>query len=1125
MSRKLKYSFAILLSACASMVLAQNTNSADVRGTSTDQTGAILPGVKVSVEDITKGVTTTYVTDGAGLYDTGPIVPDNYKVTFTIAGFKTLVRGPLTLAVGTYTVDGQLSVGATAEQVIVTTNVPLLQTESAAQTSALPAQAIADLPLTSTNWMDLIIMMPGANGTPQGGNSAASPDANASVNGSMPYNAVLNDGASILLFYSYNTGGSMKESIAEVDTQASSFTAQYGMGGAVFNQISKGGTSQFHGSLYEYFKNNDMNAASYEFGANKPVAVLKYNWFGGTVGGPIPLGFLKNKAFFFFNMEHIISHGAGSGTLSVPTTGTGTYGGTYNMYAGDFTGQPTIYDPTTQTYVGGVLTRQSFASEYGNGNKIPTALLNANPVSLAIQKLLPAPNTAGTVSNGETAGNYYYSVVSPSRSEDFDGRMDYDITPHNRLTMSEVEINTLSPSAGIGACPLDCYTSAGQNDNAQVTDVWTIRPDLLNEVRMSFTDQFDFDVPTSQNGNFPTSLGFQFAKGNVFPQIAINGVCCMGGNVNGQIGTGDIIPGPDAVYREFTYDPSDVLTLIRGRHVLKFGGEVFVMECDCTVWNNLTSGEFNFNGEYTSSAGTNTSATGLGYADFLLGYSQAWSAYSAPAFHSRLETPQAFAEDTMKLRPNLTIDAGLRWQGTTGIHDQQGDIDVFDPTVMNPANNTLGAIWYATTHANGRTSLQAPVWNTFLPRVGFSYQWRSNTVIRGGFGLFAYGWSHDSNGGGDGAAFASTGSLSDSTQGALPVAQLSSNGSTVYQGTLSANTAFIAPSTNPAAFNGQGQTFNPYHTPISTNEQWSLEVQRELGANMVVNLAYVGSHGYNLQFPTDYNAVPQSQLAPVDAQFRPYPLFQSLGGAVYNAVSNYNALQATINKRLSNGLAFGVNYTWAHFLDSQDSAGWGSRGGNSTYQNAYVTSANYGNSNFDIAGQLKGNVIYTLPFGSGQKFLNNQWADYVVGGWHASAIVLAMGGNPFTPQMSTNSTYDLASGGSQFPNEIGNPNANGHTIASWFNTAAYTTPGPGVFGTVHRNSLRGPGLYDTNMSLGKSFHVWRESSLLIRGDATNIWNHPSWSQPDASIGTGHVGKISGVTEGGRVLQLVAKMQF
>lgn len=1115
---RLKFGIAMLLSACASIALAQNTNSADIRGVTTDQTGAVLPGVNVTVLNVTKNVTDTYVTNGAGLYDTGPIVPDNYTVTFSHAGFKSLVRGPLTLQVGSYTVNGQLDVGAATQQVVVNTDIPLLNTESAAQSTALPTMALQELPTTSTNWEDFIILMPGTTGVAQGGNSVTNPQANASINGNMPYNAVLSDGSAVLLFYSYNTGNqSIYESLAEVDTQASTFSAQYGMGGAVFNQVSKGGSSQFHGTLYEFFKNNAMNAANYGFGAKVTVPILKYNHFGGNVGGPVPLKFLKNKAFFFFDYDKTIQNSGSSGFVTVPTLA---------MRSGDFTGQNTIYDPTTQTYVGGVLTRTSFASEYGNGNKIPTALQNS--VALAFQNTyFPKPNTPGTTANGVTTNNYYYNVPTSTKTPAYFGRLDYDISANNRLTMSDTTFGAVSFSQNIGVCPVDCYTADSASNNAQVTDVWTIRPDMVNELRWSYADSYNWDVPASYNTstNIPATTGLQFSKANIFPQFGFTG----GLFGSSSPGSGYMMPGPTAVYRQHTFDPSDVFTLIRGRHVLKFGGEVFMMQCNCTVWNNVNGASLTYNGVYTASTKGTSSTSGASYADYLLGWTNTWSAYTAPPFHALIKNPQIFAEDTIKLRPNLTLDAGLRWQGTTGIEDKSGNMYSFDPTVLNPVTNTPGAMWYASTHANGRTTLQAPVWNTFLPRVGVSYQWRSNTVIRGGFGLFAYGWSHDTNGNGDGAAYASSGSLTDSTNGVQPIVTLSDTGNTVYSGqTKSVNAGFILPTTNPAAFNGSGVTYNHYHTPVSRMEQWNLEVQRELGADMVINVAYVGAHGFNLVFGTDLNAVPLSLLGPNDnPSGRPYPAFGSIAGSTDNAVSNYNALQASVSRRMSHGLAFAFNYTWSHFLSSQDSAGWGTRGGSAPYQNAYVPSANYGNSNFDVPQMFKGNVIYALPFGKGQPFLNNNLlADYAIGGWRLSGIIIAQAGNPFTPTMSTNNTYSQASGSSQYPNVVGSPTGQGfHTVANWFNVAAFSAPAPGTFGNMARNSLFGPGLSEVNLSMAKSFPIWRESSLQIRGETTNAFNHPSWAQPDTVIGSGHVGAIRGVTVGGRVMQLVARMTF
>jgi hypothetical protein len=365
----------------------------------------------------------------------------------------------------------------------------------------------------------------------------------------------------------------------------------------------------------------------------------------------------------------------------------------------------------------------------------------------------------------------------------------------------------------------------------------------------------------------------------------------------------------------------------------------------------------------------------------------------------------------------------------------------------------------------------------------------------------------------------------------LPVVLLSSDGSTNYQGAggYCINSLFISASTNPAAFNGQSVSYNQYHTPAPQIYQWNLDGQRQLSQNFMAEIAYIGSHGFNLSFPVDINQVPADKLGPDDAKgstnMRPYTQFQGISGSTNNAISNYNSLQESIQKRLSNGLEFSFNYTWSHFLDYQDSAGWGGKSGNTYYHNGYVPSANYGPSSFDIRHMFKGSALYSLPFGKGMRFLNsNSIVDEVVGGWHRAVTRMVQTGNPFTPIMKSNTSYSQA--GQQFPNLVGNPLSGPHgTISEWFNIAAYAAPTPGTFGNVHRNSLYGPGLTDVNLSLGKTFSLPEGIKVELRGDATNVFNHPSFDLPDNSIGAGHNAQITSVTVGGRAMQLFAQVYF
>ena len=323
----------------------------------------------------------------------------------------------------------------------------------------------------------------------------------------------------------------------------------------------------------------------------------------------------------------------------------------------------------------------------------------------------------------------------------------------------------------------------------------------------------------------------------------------------------------------------------------------------------------------------------------------------------------------------------------------------------------------------------------------------------------------------------------------------------------------------------------------------------------------MASHGFNLAFPTDLNAVPASKLGPNDVSgcgsgstvncARPFPLYQSISGSTNNSISNYNSLQASVSKRYNSGLSLSFNYVWSHFLDDQDSSGWGNRGGPQNYQLASDPSANYSNSNFDVRHALKGYVVYELPFGKGRRFANNNAVlDEVIGGWQLATTIVESSGNPFSVFASSSNSYQQA--GSVFPNrnpgvstkptsrsthcQSGSSSSTG-CLNQWYNPAAFTQPANGTFGNVRRNSLYGPALHEINLSGGKTFSIpWENIKFQIRCDAQNVFNHPSFGQPDGTLGgAAGVGQpysynaktqqISGTTVGGRSVQLGGRLTF
>lgn len=1139
---------AAVLFACATpSVHGQSTNSGNIRGTVTDTTGADIPGATVTVTDVDKDVTKTFTTDAAGVYDTGPIVADHYKITFSKSGFQTLIRGPITLDVGVQGIDAKLQVGSESVEVTVTADVPLLETESGAQERTLTSQTMAQLPQVGADWENFIWLQPGAAGTPQNSGSAVQPNAGqTAINGNLPFESVLADGATTTLPMSQNADVTIFEATGEVKISSSGFGAQYGIGNVIYNQISKGGTDRFHGSAYEYFQNDALNALPYAFGTHPKKGPLRYNNFGFNVGGFV----IPHRMFFFFDYDRTINNGGSNiGFQTVPTTA--FQNGTFNA------GIPDLYDPTTQTiqqsgshtYVipGGSFTqtcpcviRKTFASEYGS-NAIPAAMIDK--VSAAVQKYFPAPNVSNPniSSNGIAQNNYTFNTPNQNPFKKYFGRLDWDITHGNRLTVSETSSDNPATFLNEQICPLNCQHGDVSRDNAQVSDVWLINSNLTNEARMGFTDQMNYFTPFSIGQGYPSKLGWQFGQTDEFPNVSLNGFYGLGNSTN-------------AVYKEMVFDPSDVVSMVRGRHILHFGGEFLIMRADSTAWGNLNPGNVTYNGSFTSingqiavtpCTGCAAYASGLSYADFLMGQTSGWNARVTPEFGARQKGPQIFVQDDIKLTPHLTINAGLRWEANTGWSEVKGNETVWDPTVINPANNTPGAMWYGTSKANGRTQLIAPQWNIWLPRVGFAWQPMPNTVLRGAFGMYASMLSEDTYGAGMGSQAGQFGTYNDSTSGICPVVQFSGTGTTPdttdpgcgtgqFNGNSILSNYLNAPTTPDAQNNPGGSvSFNQYHTPVPTNYQWTLSFERQLGANYAFYLAYVGNHGTNLNFPVDINQVPQSKLGPNDLASKPNPLFGSINGSTNNAISNFHALEADIRKRLSYNLEFDVNYTWSHFLDDLDSSGWGARGGFQNYQNAFVPGDNYSNANFDVRNAFKGQAIYTLPFGRRQKFMNSNWAlDLLAGGWRVSSTWVVQSGSPFGITTGNNNNSGNQSGGyTQFANLVGNPYISGSVksrLNEYYNLAAFQVPTQYTYGNFRRNIITGPGIGVMNASLGKTFDLWPDRGVKfeIRADSFNVLNHASFGNPgNNAIGPGQSAQITGVTVGGRSVQLYGKISF
>lgn len=1117
----------ILKLICALAVLcltALAQTSGSILGEVRDSTGAAVPEARVTVTNLDKNTVQEYVSDLSGMFNAPFLTPGRYIVGVEKNGFKKAASAEIKLNVDAHVrADFALEVGNVTESVTVSAASPLVKSESAELGQVIEEKAVRELPLNGRNFAQLVYLAPGITtgqvGENLSGASTFNPRAASDFNalGSQANtNAWLVDGI-VDNEWTFNTVMVQPsvESVQEFKVLTGSFSAEYGRGAGVVSTQTKSGTNEFHGSAFEFLRNNYFDARNYFNATHKsngdpnPQPPYRRNQYGGSLGGPI----LKNRTFFFMDYYGQREIKGQTFVNTVPTVlqKTGNFG--------EMTSS--IYDPFSATQTGTSILRTPLP-----GNIVPAGKIST--VGKNVASLYPDPN------NGSLLSNNRIDVINRDLKDNGGNiRIDQQLGEKDVLSARwSYQRFELFDTKGQGGCciptsaaaqsafDLGPFVSGGQNtvlkaSGLAVNETHIFKPNLLNQVILGYARTNPLTQQSDYGHNAATSLGIlginlsRFTTG--VPTVNIQ-------SVSGNPDFTAINGGPSflpANPRQTSYQIQDSLAWTLGKHQLKFGFRT-VQDKTSPFTNTNTRGALTFNRNFTNSGSTNSGGNGL--ATMLYGYLTSGSRgfLITPYYLTNYENA-AWFQDDFKVSSRLTLNLGLRWDLFTPETEQRNRL-----TNFNLATLTMV---YAGVNGTSNSVGKETRYKNFSPRLGFAYDLNGGgkMVVRGGFGI-SYFPENPSGSSFLGQQVPWT--ISQNTPSIDPVPLSFANIPQINQPfptpvPVMPVTAADLNLTNPSIL---GQSFKN-QTPYS--ESWNVSIQRQLGQNYVGEVAYAGSrnihliYGYNPQEVLPGPAtVPTSQRLTIPSLSNA----RTITEIDPRNMSNYHGLQGKLEKRFSNGLQFLASYTWAKSLDygGTVASGGGAVGNPQTITNL---KAGYGRSGFDAAHRFVGNWMYETPFGAGRKYLNHGLLARVVGGWNISGIATLQTGLPFTVFLSDGVT----NGAPSWPDRIASGKLDNPGPAKWFDPTAFVAPSTPRYGNSGRGILNGPGIVNFDLSLVKEFAIWERVKANLRVDAFNALNASHFNFPNANVNTKNPSAtnttITSTTTDNRDLQLALRVTF
>ncbi|SFS13890.1 Carboxypeptidase regulatory-like domain-containing protein [Granulicella pectinivorans] len=1095
----LRVFFALFILILAFPAARAQSTQGTINGVITDQAGAVIAHASVDVTNEATGVTVHTTTNEAGKYNVPALNIGTYTVSVDEKGFGRYTRAGLTLSTDQVLgVDAQLKSGTVDQNVTITSSAPELETRTSSIGQTIEAKSVSELPLGNRTSMNIVALTGGA---------VFIDSANYSLSGGRTKSSMTwldgGSGQNIRIGIGTAEVSPPVDTVQEIGVISNNYGAEFGgSAGGIVIQNTKSGTNGFHGSLYEFLRNDAFDAPGYFAGISNGAKIkpeLRYNIYGGTIGGPIR----RDRTFFFFGYEGARQRTGSTVTLTVPTL---------LQRAGDFSQTFTaagklipIYDPSTTRTVNGVTTRTQFA-----GNKITTI----DPVAAALLQFYPLPNR--TPDNLAGANNFRANDVGGNNTQFYLARLDHVLTPKDRVALRYIHTSGVTTNNSVypnrAADPTTNSTSTDDIGYAQFTH--TFSPTVVNDLRFLY-DVRVYHQYADGVGAFPSSLGLNGVSTNAFPYFAPAGFSALGSNSQER-----------QQYPVTVYQLVDNLSQSLGRHTIKYGAEVR-RSMDHEVSLSTASGAFTFATQATALPGNTT--TGNGLASLLVGFPTAFSAASTEPVTRVSWYLAGFLQDDWNITSRLTLNLGLRWETDTPIKDENNRMNSFDAAAINPVSGTpgvvkfLGVNGYRTTPYNGD-------YNNFAPRFGFSYQpfGLGTTVVRGGAGIF---YAHPFDSGQPNAAtsgFSLSESLSTPDNGITAPFLLRNGVPNVSNAGAPLTDAFGAVTVGSAATTAVSYFDPKKRTGYTT--QFNLDIEQRLPGQFVLELSGIGSVAHKLAGSTQQiNQINPSILSAAHSaqKDRPFPQFGNVSVVVpTNSDSNYFASMTRISRRFHNGFNLNATYTFAKFLDNSFAGGssFGSDGG--TYANYYDRASDYGPSSNDIRHQLVFSSVYELPFGPHRAFLNHGILAYAVGGWTIGNVTRAYSGAPFTVTTNTNNTNAFSSG-NQRANIVGDPYipaAQRGPSQLWLNAASFAQPAIYTFGTQRRNSLRGPGFATADFSLIRAVSFGEGRYLQLRGEVFNALNHTNLTTPSAAYGSSTFGTITS-SYAARQLQIGARIVF